>query len=122
MHRIWPLGLAGFLIGCASAGAFPTVAGDPNASMTAAQRQIGLAHDAGADSLAPDVLALAQRQFQAAQTDLDAHRVARASVSAQQAAATAAYAKAQADRVRAEREKAQADSAMQALPQQGRRQ
>jgi hypothetical protein len=106
------------LAGCATAGSYPTNTGDPGAASTAAARQIALATDAGADSLAPEVLADANRLLAAAQQEAQAGHASRAAISAQQAAASAVYAKAQADRVLAERDKAQALAAMQALPPQ----
>ncbi len=112
--------LSALLIGCASTGTFPTLAADPGAASGAAQRQISLAMDAGADSLAPEALSAANRYLATAQQELQAGHSSRAAISAQQAAASATFAKAEADRVRAERDKAQALAAMQALPPQER--
>lgn len=112
--------LAVLLFGCASAGVFPSSAGDPSAASSVAQRQISLAEEAGADSLAPDPLGIARRQLADAQAQAQAGRSARASVSAQQAAASAIFAKSEADRVRSERDKAIALAALQALPPQER--
>jgi hypothetical protein len=111
--------IATLVTGCASTGGFPKTTGDPNAALTAARRQIAVAHDAGADSLAPDALAQARREVLRAESQLAADHADRAAVSAQQAAASAAYAKAEADRVRAGRDKAKADSALRVLPPQG---
>ena len=112
------VGIATLFAGCASAGGFPKPAGDPNAAIAAARRQIALAQDAGADSLAPDALAEARREVQRAESQLADTHADRAAVSAQEAAASAAYAKAQADLVRARRDRGRADSAFRVLPPQ----
>jgi hypothetical protein len=113
------LGIATLFAGCASAGNFPNTTGDPHAAISAARRQIAVAQDAGADSLASDAMAEARREVLRAESQLAEAHADRAAVSAQQAAASAAYAKAQADRVRAGRDKARADSALGVLPPQG---
>ncbi len=119
--RVLPLLTAtAFLAGCATAGTFPTSTGDPAAAASAASRQITLAMDAGADSLAPDALSAAQRQLATAQQEAQAGHNSRAAITAQQSAASAIFAKAEADRVRAEKDKTQALAAMQALPPQER--
>jgi hypothetical protein len=113
------VGIATLIAGCASTGGFPKGGGDPNAAIAAARRQIGVAQEAGADSLASGTMAEARREATRAESQLaDAHPD-QAVVTAQQSAATAAYAKAQADRARAGRDKAQADSALRVLPPQG---
>jgi hypothetical protein len=110
------LGAATLAVGCASTGGFPNTAGDPNAAIATARRQIAVAQDAGADSLARDALTEARREVLLAESQLGETHPERAVVSAQQAAASAAYAKALADRARANRDKAQADSALRVLP------
>lgn len=117
----WVFGVAMLMAGCASAGGFPSAAGDPNAAIAAARRQISLAQDAGADSLAAGPLADARREVLRAESQLTDTHAGRAAVSAQQAAASAAYAKAEADRVRASQDRARADSALRVLPPQGGR-
>jgi hypothetical protein len=118
MHIARILGITTLCVGCASAGAFPNSAGDANAAIATARRQIGLAQDAGADSLAPAPIAEARHEVLVAESQLGATHPERAAVSAQQAAASAAYAKALADRVRANRDKTKADSALRVLPPQ----
>jgi hypothetical protein len=120
MHIGQILGITTLCVGCASAGAFPSTAGDANAAIATARRQISLAQDAGADSLAPAPLAEARREVQMAESQLGSTHPERAAVSGQQAAASAAYAKALADRVRANRDKTKADSALRMLPPQSR--
>ena len=124
MRRTCVLGLGALLAGCASAGGFPETR-DPSRAISAAQEQIALAEEAGADSLAPDALGSARRNLQAAValrrgrervTDENARRAA---VIAEEAEADAIYAKAQADRVRTERERSQAQAALAALPPRG---
>jgi hypothetical protein len=110
------LGVATLCVGCASAGGFPNTAGDANAAIATARRQIALAHDAGADSLATNPFAEARREVLVAESQLAATHPERAAVTAQQAAASAAYAKALADRARATHDKTQADSALQVVP------
>jgi len=111
-------GFAAVLVGCASAGGFPSSTGDPNAAIATARRQIAVAHDAGADSLSPAALAQAEHELTVAEAQLGETHPDQAAVSAQQAAASAAYAKAQADKVRALHEESRADSALRALPRQ----
>lgn len=106
--------------GCASSGVFPIATGDPGAASSSALRQISLAQEAGADSLAPDAMAAARRQLATSQEQAQAGHASRAAVSGQQAAASAIFAKSEADRVLSERDKAAATAAMQVLPPQER--
>jgi hypothetical protein len=105
--------------GCASGGGIYPEAGDPNAAIANAQRLIGEAEQAGADSLAADPLGTARQNLAAAQSFLQNRQNERAAMKAQEAAADAAYARELVMRIRADREAAQARGAFDALPPGG---
>ena len=127
MRRPWRLTLAAlatalWAAGCATGGAssvFPQ-AGDPDAAIQNAEREIAAAQQAGADSAAAEIMASARQNLANArahsQTSADRGR---AVLDAQQAAADAIYARERARRLAAEQQQAQAQAALQALPPQG---
>ena len=125
MRRPWRLALAALAAalwtGCATGGAasiFPE-AGDPDAAIANAEREIAAAQQAGADSLAGEIMASARQNLTAARMQLQARDRGRAALSAQQAVADALYARERTRRLAAERQQAQAQAALQALPPQG---
>ncbi len=125
MRRPWRLALAALAAamwtGCATGGAasiFPE-AGDADAAIANAEREIAGAQQAGADSLAGEILASARQNLTTARAHLQGRDRGRAALAAQQAAADALYARERARRIAAEREQAQAQAALQALPPQG---
>ncbi|MEJ7812256.1 MAG: hypothetical protein WKG32_17725 [Gemmatimonadaceae bacterium] len=121
MRTLYTLGVAALIAGCASAGGgsiFPE-AGDPNAALTNAERQIAEAQAAGADSLVADVMASARQNLANAKAQAQGTTRGRAALAARQAAADAIYAREQVKRIMAERTQAQAKSAFDALPPGG---
>jgi hypothetical protein len=119
MRTIRAFALSLIAAGCASGGRFPQQTGDPRAEIATAERLVGAAQQAGADSLAPQALALARQQLAAAQADVIANENDRAAFKARLAAADATYARAAAERAKAERARASAQAALQQSPPQG---
>lgn len=123
MRRVTWLGVAAVLAGCASAGAgsiFPE-AGDPNAAIANAERQIADAVAAGADSLAPQPLAAARQNMEEAKTLLNDRKNEQAALEARAAAADAIFAREESRRLAAERQRAEALASLNALPPGGAR-
>lgn len=121
MRRMSWLGIVAVLAGCASAGAnsiFPE-AGNPNAAIANAERQIQAAVEAGADSLAAEPLATARQNTAQAKTLLADNKGDRAALTARQAAADAVYAREEARRMMAERAQAEALESLRELPPGG---
>ena len=126
MRRPWRLALAALAAalwaGCATGGAssiFPE-AGDPDAAIANAEREIASAQQAGADSLAGEIVASARQNLANARQHMQQRGTRpRAALAAQQATADALYARERARRIAAERQQAQAQAALQALPPQG---
>lgn len=123
MRRMSWLGIVAVLAGCASAGAnsiFPE-AGDPNAAIANAERQIESAVAAGADSLAAEPLATARQNTATAKTLLNERKQDQAALTARQAAADAIFAREEARRITADRERGEALASLNALPPGGAR-
>ena len=118
MRRIWWMAAAVALAGCASAGGglFPE-AGDAPAAIAGAERMLGEAQQAGADSLARDAMASARANLTAAR----AASGNRAALLGRQAQADARFARAEADRVRAERARMEAEQQLRAVQAPGGR-
>jgi hypothetical protein len=117
------LGIVAVLAGCASAGAnsiFPE-AGEPNAAIANAERQIQTAVAAGADSLASEPLATARQNTAQAKTLLADGKGDRAALTARQAVADAVFAREEARRITADRARAEALASLNALPPGGAR-
>lgn len=110
--------VATVLLGCSPSRAFRN---DVNATSTIseAERFITDAQQAGADSLAAEPLAAAQRAVQTAREFAQQGQSGRAHLEALKAQAEARYARAAAERERAQRQRAQARAAYDALPPQG---
>lgn len=106
---------AGALGACATGGGIFPTAGDPTAAVANAERLIAEAQQAGADSLAPDVMSSARQNFAAAQELMRRRSMDRAALKGREAAADATYAKASAQRAAAERERAAAKVALDAV-------
>jgi hypothetical protein len=116
------IGVGALVAGSASAGAAQTpfpASGDPYNAISTAEREIGDAQRAGADSLASADLAGARQHLVEAQAQLQRRDFNRAAVRAQQAEAQARLARAIAERVAAERERERARGALAALTPQG---
>ena len=123
MRRVTWLGVAVVLAGCASAGAssiFPE-AGDPNAAIANAERQIAEAVAAGADSLAPQPLAAARQNMEEAKTLLNDRKSSQAALEGRAAAADAIFAREESRRIAAERQRAEALASLNELPPGGAR-
>jgi hypothetical protein len=121
MRRVPWLGLVIVLAGCASAGAnsiFPE-AGDPNAAIANAERQIAEAVTAGADSLAAQPLADARQNVADAKALLNNRQQEQAALEARAAAADAIFAREEAKRLTAERSRSEALASLQQLPPMG---
>jgi Domain of unknown function (DUF4398) len=106
------------LSACASTG-FPA-AGDPGAAIPNAEQLIAAAQAAGAEQYAPEPLASARANLEAARVDQRDQKTDQAALKARQAVADATYARAAAERAKAERAKADAAAALNALPGGGR--
>ena len=109
------LGTAITLGACASGGGVFPSSGDPTASIANAERLIEEARQAGADSLASDVMAAARQELADAQVLLRRRSTDRAAVRGREAMADATYAKAVAQRAAAERERDRAKTALEAV-------
>jgi hypothetical protein len=120
--RVFPL-LAIVLVtgACASAGPFPQTGDDPAAAIANAERLIGEAQQAGADSVVADVMGSARQHLAAAQVERRSDNVGRAVLHGREAAADAAYAKAAAERAAAEKARAAAQAALDSLGSGGAR-
>jgi hypothetical protein len=117
------LGIVAVLAGCASAGGssiFPE-AGDPNAAIANAERQIAQAEAAGADSLAAEALASARQNVADAKAMLNQGNEEQAALEGRAAAADAVFAREEARRLMAERQRAEALADLNALPPGGAR-
>ena len=107
--------------GCASAGGggiFPE-AGDAGAAISNADRWIGEAQQAGADSLAAEAITSARQHLAEARAQQQNRDEERAAMHARMAAADATYARATVNRAQADRRKAAAQTALNALPRGG---
>jgi hypothetical protein len=107
--------------GCASAGGggiFPE-AGDAGAAISNADRLIGQAQQAGADSLAAEAMTSARQHLAEARAQQQNRDDERAAMHARMAAADASYARAAVNRALADRRKAAAQTALNALPRGG---
>ncbi|HUF29394.1 MAG TPA: hypothetical protein VMM77_01935 [Gemmatimonadaceae bacterium] len=121
MRRAPWLGLVIVLAGCAGAGTssiFPE-AGDPNAAIANAERQIAEAVTAGADSLASQPLAEARQSVAEAKVLLSDRKQEPAALKGRAAAADAIYAREQARRIQAERTRSAALASLNQLPPMG---
>jgi hypothetical protein len=106
--------------GCASAGGgiFPE-AGDAGAAISNADRLIGEAQQAGADSLAAEAMTSARQHLAEARAQQQNRDDERAAMHARMAAGDATYARALVNRTVADRRKAAAQTALNALPRGG---
>ena len=121
MRNLYLLGLTAVLAtGCASGGGsiFPE-AGDADAAISNAERQIGQAVAAGADSLASDGMAAARQNLATARSMNTGSTRDRAALAGRRAAADAIYAQERSKQVMAERTQAQAKASLDALPPKG---
>lgn len=117
MTRMWCMAVAVTLAGCASAGGggiFPE-AGDAPGAIGGAERLISEAQQAGADSLATEMITSARNNLASAK----AASGNRAALLGRQAQADARLARAEADRVKAERARDEAARALTALQNPG---
>jgi hypothetical protein len=119
MRIVRVLGIAMLAAGCATSGAIYPEARDASPTIAEAERQIRDAQVVGADSLATEALASAQRNLASAQVYQNGRNPGRATLEALKASADARLAKGQAERIAAEREEARARTALNALPPQG---
>jgi hypothetical protein len=111
---------AGMLGACASAGGFPkSLPMESSNTINQATQAIADAQAAGADSLATEPLASAKMHLDAAQKEQISRRPDEATLHAREALADARLAKSTALRMKAEHEQAAAQSALNALPQNG---
>jgi hypothetical protein len=118
MRNMRVFALALFSAGCASAGGVFPEAGDGASALANAERQIAAAQQAGADSLAAEVLNWA-RQHVAVGKTMQGRDDDRAAMHGRQAVADATYARALAARTAAERQQAAAAASLNALPRGG---